>query len=127
MESSTDQVFVNDSSAADIIIIGPPQGGYETDQEEENEENVPDNGLSYEVSSELVVHKKDNDEEINENKEYNNEEEEVIPPKSKGRVYQLVMDNRVMVHVHLKGMQKQRRKEKKGSFEMDQTAYQAAK
>ena len=48
MESSIDQVLENDSSAAtDIILIGPPQGGYDTDQEEENEEDVPDNGLSY--------------------------------------------------------------------------------
>ena len=42
MERSIDQVLENDSSAADIILIGPPQSGYETDQEDEN---VPDNGF----------------------------------------------------------------------------------
>ena len=60
MQSAIDQV-IDDESPADIILIGPPLGGLESDQEDENEDNVTDNGLPLEVSSELVVQQRDND------------------------------------------------------------------
>ena len=56
MQPAIDEIVADDEdSSADIILIGPPAGGYETDNEEEDEDAVAETGLPNKVSSEMVV------------------------------------------------------------------------
>ena len=56
MQPAIDEIVADyENSSADIILIGPPAGGYETDNEEEDEDAVAETGLPNEVSSEMVV------------------------------------------------------------------------
>ena len=71
MQLATDEVVTDDENfSADIILIGPPAEGYETDNEEKDEDTVAETGLPNEVSSEMVVihnNWSDNEEENNSN------------------------------------------------------------
>ena len=52
MQPAIDEIVADyENSSADIILTGPPAGGYETDNEEEDEETVAETGLPNEVSS----------------------------------------------------------------------------
>ena len=55
MHVAVAQVLYDNPPSADIIMIGPPTGGNESDVEEENEDDVGDTGMPQEVSSELIV------------------------------------------------------------------------
>ena len=55
MQLATDEVVTDDENfSADIILIGPPAEGYETDNEEKDEDTVAETGLPNEVSSEWL-------------------------------------------------------------------------
>ena len=56
MQAEINEIVADDeNSSADIILIGLPAGGYETDNEEEDENAVTRTVLPNEVSSEMVV------------------------------------------------------------------------
>ena len=59
MHVAVAQVLNDNPPYADIIMIGPPTGGNENDVEEENEDDVGDTGMPQEVSSELIVQQRD--------------------------------------------------------------------
>ena len=71
MQPVIDEIVPDDeNSSADIILIGPPAGGYETDNEEGDKDVVAETGLPNKVSSEMVVihnNWSDNEEENNSN------------------------------------------------------------
>ena len=48
-------IVADDEISADNILDGPPAGGYETGNEEEDEVAVAETGLPNETSSEMVV------------------------------------------------------------------------
>ena len=55
MQPAIDEIVADENSFADVILIGPPAGGYETDNEEEDKDAVAETGLPNKVSSEMVV------------------------------------------------------------------------
>ena len=74
------QVEEDDPKAADIILIGPPTGGVDTDLEDDDEnEDVSESGLPKEVCGELEIHQYTaEDENSNDNVDL-----EDSPPKKK--------------------------------------------
>ena len=71
MQPAIDKIVADDeNSSVDIILIGPPAGVYETDNEEEDELAAAETGLPNDVSCAMfVIHNNwsDNEEENNSN------------------------------------------------------------
>ena len=59
MHVAVAQVLNDNPPSADIIMIGPPTGGNESNVEEKNEDDVGDTGMPQEVLSELIVQQRD--------------------------------------------------------------------
>ena len=55
LSDAVSQIENDDSDSADVVMIGPPTGGHDSDMENEDEDVLKTTGLSDEVAGEIEV------------------------------------------------------------------------